>query len=132
MTAWAFLADLTVAIHALFVLFVVGGQMAVMAGWRKRWGWTRNFAFRVIHCAAITFVVITTLLGIPCPLTTLENNLRRLAGTGPYEISFIGYWLNRLLFYTAPDWVFTLAYSVFSLIVVITYVAYPPLRRKSQ
>lgn len=124
--AYEIVADITVVVHALFVLFVVGGQAAILAGWVRKWRWTRNFTFRVTHCAAIVFVVLATWFGVTCPLTTLENNLRRLAGSGTYEMSFIGYWLNRLIFYTAPEWVFTLMYTVFSCLVVITYVAYPP------
>jgi hypothetical protein len=41
-------------------------------------------------------------------------------------MSFIGYWLNRLMFYTAPEWVFTLVYTLFALLVVTTFVFYPP------
>ena len=124
------LADTTVTVHALFVLFVVGGQIAILAGWFKQWEWTRNFTFRITHCTAIIFVVLSAWFGILCPLTTLENHLRRLAGMGAYESSFIGYWLNRLLFYTAPAWVFILTYSVFGCITIITYIVYPPVDRR--
>lgn len=122
------LADVTVAVHALFVLFVVGGQLAILAGWLRKWDWTRSFAFRATHCAAIIFVVIATWFGMTCPLTTLENNLRHLAGTGTYDMSFIGYWLDRLLFYTAQEWVFILIYTAFGCLVIIMYIAYPPRR----
>ncbi|MDH4101105.1 MAG: DUF2784 domain-containing protein [Nitrospirota bacterium] len=124
------LADLTVALHALFVLFVVGGQALILTGWLRKWHWVRSLTFRLLHCAAILFVVISTWLGMICPLTTLENYLRRLAGTGAYEMSFIGYWLNRLLFYRAPDWAFILIYTVFGGLVVITYIVYPPQRNR--
>jgi hypothetical protein len=125
---YALAADVVVTIHAIFVAFVVGGQTAILIGWIKRWSWTRRLAFRVAHLAAIGFVVLESWFDIPCSLTILENRFRVLAGAELYEISFIGYWLDRLLFYPAPGWVFTLIYSVFGTLAVTTFLAYPPRR----
>ncbi len=125
---YAWLADATVALHASFVLFVVGGQLLILLGWLGKWAWVRNPIFRISHLAAILFVVLEAWLGVNCPLTLLENRLRELAGQGVYELSFIGYWLNRILFYSAPEWVFTSLYSGFGLLVVVTFIIYPPRR----
>ncbi|MBI3606767.1 MAG: DUF2784 domain-containing protein [Nitrospirae bacterium] len=125
---YALAADAVVTIHAVFVAFVIGGQAAILIGWVKRWNWTRHLVFRIAHLAAIGFVVLESWFDIPCSLTLLENRFRVLAGAEPYEISFIGYWLDRLLFYTAPAWAFTLIYSLFGALVVITFLAYPPRR----
>ncbi len=122
----ALLADLVVFIHALFVLFVVAGQALILTGWFFNWLCTRNPVFRVAHLTAIGFVVAEAWFGIMCPLTTLEHELRNSAGQTVYETSFVGYWLHRLLFYTAPEWVFTLVYTLFALLVVTTFVFYPP------
>ena len=122
----ALLADIVVLIHALFVLFVVAGQLLILAGWLLKWNWTRNPAFRIAHLAAIGFVVAEAWLGIVCPLTTLEMELRASAGQSVHEMSFIGFWLHRLLFYTAPEWVFTLIYTLFALLVAATFIFYPP------
>ena len=122
----ALLADIVVLIHALFVLFVVAGQLLILAGWLLEWNWTRNPAFRIAHLAAIGFVVAEAWLGIVCPLTTLEMELRASAGQSVHEMSFIGFWLHRLLFYTAPEWVFTLIYTLFALLVAATFIFYPP------
>jgi len=68
-----------------------------------------------------------------CPLTTLEMALRLRAGSGVYEGSFIQHWLQRLLYYEAPGWVFALAYTLFGLLVVIAWWYFPPtLRRRSR
>ncbi len=131
-SGYGFLADAIVLIHALFVLFVVGGQILILAGWVGGWAWTRNRVLRIAHLAAIGFVVLETWLGIVCPLTLLENNLRSLAGQERYEMSFIGYWLNQLLFFSFPAWVFTLLYSLFFLLVAITYFLYPPQWRRTR
>ena len=122
----ALLADLVVFIHALFVLFVTAGQVFILTGWLFSWRWTRNAGFRIAHLAAIGFVVAEAWFGILCPLTTLEYELRNRAGQTLHEMSFVGYWLDRLLFYTAPEWVFTLVYTLFALLVIATFVFYPP------
>ena len=125
---YAWLADATVTLHASFVFFVVGGQLLILLGWLSNWHWTRNLIFRVAHLSAILFVILEAWLGVNCPLTILENRLREMAGQAGYELSFIGYWLNRILFYSAPEWVFTSIYSGFGLLVVLTFIVYPPRR----
>lgn len=125
---YAFAADAVATIHTLFVAFIVGGQAAILIGWIKHWNWTRHPVFRVAHLAAVGLVVLESWFDIPCSLTLLENRLRVLAGADRYEISFIGYWLDHLLFYTAPAWVFTLIYSLFGTLAVVTLLAYPPRR----
>ena len=97
-----------------------------LIGWIKKWGWTKNAIFRYLHLAAIGYVVLEALFGIRCPLTVLEFHLRHLAGEANHGTSFIGYWVHYFLFYTAPDWVFILIYSVFGILVLLTFLLYPP------
>lgn len=126
---WLVLADLTLVIHAAYVLFVVGGQMAIVVGWGLGWLWTRHLAFRLLHLVAIGFVMLEAWLGVTCPLTVVENLLRAKAGAAAYEGSFIGHWLARLIFYSAPEWVFTFFYTAFAALVLVTWLVYPPRRK---
>jgi len=123
-------ADVIGIAHALFVLFVVGGQALILAGWGLGWRWTRNVAFRIAHLAAIGFVVVQQWLGAMCPLTAWESELRRQAGAQGYQAGFIADWLDRLLYYSAPGWAFTLVYTLFAALVVGTFVFYKPQRRR--
>ena len=125
------LADLVLATHLAFVLFMLGGQAAILAGWSLGWGWTRNRWFRGLHLAGILLVVVQSWLGAVCPLTGLEHRLRVLGGGPGYERGFISDWLARLLFYSAPDWVFVVVYSLFGLLVLVSFIAYPPRVRNS-
>jgi hypothetical protein len=59
-------------------------------------------------------------------LTTLEMALRRRAGDATYAGSFIAHWLEQLLYYQAPPWVFVIAYSAFALLVVGAWWRVPP------
>ncbi len=119
-------ADLTLALHAAFIAFVVGGQGFVLAGWLRGWGWTRRRGFRLAHLGAIGFVVAQTWLGLLCPLTVLESRLRALGGGSPYSSTFIGHWLQRLIYFDVSAWVFTALYTTFGALVVVSYLAYPP------
>ena len=120
------LADLVLLLHVAVVLFVVGGLVLVVAGNVVSWNWVNRLSFRLLHLAAIGTVVAQSWFGLTCPLTTLESWLRLQAGAEAYESSFIEHWLHQLLFYEAPSWVFTLAYSVFGLLVAASWWVFPP------
>ena len=90
------------------------------------WGWIRNSWFRLIHLIGIGVVVAQAWLGIVCPLTTLEMWLREQAGQVHYEGSFMQHWLQRLLYYDAPAWVFVAAYSAFGVLVFVAWLRFPP------
>lgn len=124
-------ADLTLIAHAAFIVFVVAGQGLILAGWMLGWRWPRNLIFRVVHAGAIALVVLESWFGVVCPLTWLEFQLRAAAGSPVAAESFVGYWLQRLVFYDAPPWVFTLVYTAFAAMVAATLVFYPPNRRGS-
>lgn len=106
-----FLADLVLITHVLFVLFIVIGMIATYLGYYLNWHWIRNRQFRIIHVLAISVVVVQSLTGAVCPLTLWEMELRENAGVTTYSGSFIQYWLHRFLYYSAPEWVFTVVYA---------------------
>ena len=122
-------ADVVLAAHAALVVFVVGGQVLILAGWMLGWRWPRNLAFRLAHAGVIALMVLESWLGVTCPLTWIEFRLRAAAGSPPAAESFIGHWLQRLIFYDAPSWAFTLVYTSFAAVVAATLVFYPPRRR---
>jgi hypothetical protein len=122
------LADAVLVLHVGVVLFVVGGLAAILAGNRLRWGWVNRWGFRLAHLAAIGVIVAQAWLGQLCPLTTLEAWLRTQAGAPAYQGSFIEHWLQRLIYFDAPAWAFTLAYTAFAALVVLAWRKYPPRR----
>lgn len=119
------LADIVLAIHFLFVLFVTVGLLAVWVGAALGWDWVHNLRFRIAHLAAIFFVAAESLAGIACPLTTWEDLLRQAeAGQG----SFMQRWIGRLLYYNLPEWMFTVAYVLFALLVLASFLLIRPHR----
>jgi polyferredoxin len=124
-----FAADAVLVVHFATVLFVIGGLVLIVVGNRVGWRWVNALWFRLLHLATITIVVAEAWLGITCPLTTLELWLRAQADAdiaAHQGSSFVGYWLQRLLFYAAPPWVFVLTYTVFGALVVAVWFRFPP------
>jgi len=123
------LADLVLLVHFAIVLFVIGGLLLIFVGNLRQWLWVNHFWFRCLHLVAIGVIVLQAWLGQYCALTVLESWLRRQAGADTYSRSFIEHWVQELLYYQAPFWVFALAYTVFGLLVAFAWRAYPPQRK---
>ena len=119
------LADALLVFHFLIVVFIVGGLILVWIGAPAGWAWIRNPWFRYLHLAAIVFVAAEAVLGYACPLTVWEDMLR--GGVRPE--SFVGRWVRKLLFYQAPEWVFTTIYAAWAGLTLLTLRLVPPARR---
>ncbi len=121
-------ADALLILHTMLVGFVILGLVATFAGHFLQWRWVRNFWFRLSHLAVIAVVVLQSWLGVLCPLTSWEMALRAKAGEAGYEGSFIQHWLQSILYYSAPDWVFIVAYTVFGALVLASWFVVRPER----
>jgi hypothetical protein len=82
------LAGAVVAVHLAFVLFVALGGLLV-------WRW-RRLAWA--HLPAVAWGVWIELSGGVCPLTPLENHLRRVGGETAYGGDFVGHYLLPMLY----------------------------------
>lgn len=114
-------ADLILLGHVLFVAFVVLGLALILIGKPLGWSWVRNPWFRLAHLAAISIVALQSWFGRICPLTTWEMALRARSGEDTYAGSFITHWLESLLYFQAPEWVFTVCYTAFAAIVIASW-----------
>lgn len=85
---YRFAADLTLLIHALFVLFVLLGGLLCLH--HRRWA--------LLHLPALLWGIWVEWSGWLCPLTPLENHFRRLAGEAGYPGGFIAYYLQPILY----------------------------------
>jgi len=130
MNCYALLADLVVFVHLLYVSFAVGGELIIVVGWIFKWCWVRNRAFRITHLCAVVLVAIEALSGILCPLTEWEYNLRIKAGQHvESDMTFVARLIRKIIFYDFPDWVFTLMYVGFAVLVVLTFFLVRPKRK---
>ena len=124
------MADVLLVVHFLIAAFIVGGLLLVWVGAALGWRWVRDPWFRYLLLGAIAFVAAEALLGVMCPLTVLEDMLR---GRVPAE-SFTSRWIGALLYYRAPEWVFTVAYLAWTTATLLTLRWVPPraLRRAAR
>jgi Protein of Unknown function (DUF2784) len=76
--SYALQADLVLILHLVYVGFVLLGQIAILIGACLRWLWVRNPWFRWLHLLAMGIVVFEVLVGITCPLSIWERDLREL------------------------------------------------------
>jgi polyferredoxin len=120
----AALADVVLVIHAAFVLFVVGGLVAIWIGVARGSRFAFSPWFRGAHLGAIAFVVVEALFGYMCPLTIWEDALRGEVS----EKGFIQRWIHAWLYWDWPGWVFTAIYVAFGALVTWTWVRFPPRR----
>jgi hypothetical protein len=120
-TIYLLAADTILLLHALFVAFVVFGLLLIFIGRFYGWQWIRNPWLRSVHLLSIAFVVVEAWLGVLCPLTTLEMALRERAGEAVYGGSFIAHWLGELMYYQFPWWLFVLGYTIFGVIVFLSW-----------
>jgi hypothetical protein len=84
------LADVVVGLHLLFVLFVIAGGFLVL-----RWRW-----LMLLHLPAAAWGALIEFQGWICPLTPLENWLRRRGGQAGYGGDFVEHYLLPVLYPT--------------------------------
>ena len=121
-------ADTILLVHAMFVSFVVVGLVLILICKVFTWSWVKNPWFRITHLASICLVVVQSWLGALCPLTTWEMALRSKAGEVVYTGSFLSHWLEYLLYYQAPAWVFIVCYTTFGVMVMASWYWVRPRR----
>jgi hypothetical protein len=120
------MADVLLVVHFLIAAFIVLGLAAVWLGAALGWRWVRNPWFRYLHLGAIAFVAAEAVLGIACPLTVWEDLLRGGRSMHAGAESFVARWLRALLFYQAPEWLFTAAYLAWATATLVTLRLVPP------
>jgi hypothetical protein len=121
-------ADAVLVIHAAFVAFVVLLLPGIFLGGLLGWRWVRWLWLRVSHLVAIGIVTVQAWAGVICPLTTLEMWLAERGQRATYSGSFIQHWLQQLLYWDLPGWVFVATYTGFALLVIAAWYCVPPTR----
>ncbi len=81
-------ADLVVLLHFAFILFVLLGGLLVLRWPRFAW----------LHLPAVAWGILIEWAGWICPLTPLENFLRRAAGEAGYTRSFVEHYLLPIIY----------------------------------
>jgi hypothetical protein len=113
-------ADLLVALHFAFVLFVLLGALLVVR-WPK---------LVYLHLPAAVWGIWIEFSGRICPLTPLENALRRRAGESGYSGGFIEHYILPVLYPSGLTRGFQLALGLVVLAINVAIYGYLLLRRR--
>jgi hypothetical protein len=82
------LADFVLLFHLGFILFVVLGGLFALRWRRVTW----------LHLPAAFWGIYIQFTGAICPLTPLENELRRMGGQAGYSGGFIEHYLLSIIY----------------------------------
>ncbi|EQD76007.1 hypothetical protein B1B_01979, partial [mine drainage metagenome] len=113
-------------LHLGIIVFNIGGLIVIPWGGVRGWSWVRNFWLRLAHLVALSVVAIQALLGRACFLTIWQAELSTRAEARGHTPPLIAHWINQLIFWPIPLWVFTLLYIVVWVYTVALWWRFPP------
>lgn len=108
------LADAVVALHLAVVAFIVAGGILA-------WRWPR---VALLHLPFAAWGVAIEIGGWVCPLTPLENRLRRLGGQAGYTGGFVEHYVLPVLY---PGIGARTALALAALVLLANVLVYAPL-----
>ena len=121
------IADIVLMFHFTIVIFITFGFFLIPIGYKSNWIWVKNFKLRIFHCGMMLCITLEALLGITCPLTSIENNLRGIDKT----TSFISYWINQIIYWDLPSQFFIILYCAVLIWTFLLWKFFPPINKNS-
>ena len=101
------LAEAILAAHLAIILFTLFGLIAVPLGAVWRWRFVRVRWWRLLHLVSLAAVAAQAVLGRACFLTIWQAALT--GATGSPTPLIVG-WVNRVIYWPLPLWVFAALY----------------------
>jgi hypothetical protein len=121
----AALGDAILVVHFGIIVFNIAGLVVIPLGAALGWRFVRIAWLRLLHLGILIIVAGQALLGRACILAIWQNELTR--NTAAPEPIF--QWLDGLIYWNFPIWMFAIFYSVIVLYVVALTVFVPFGRR---
>jgi Protein of Unknown function (DUF2784) len=101
-------AEIILAAHVAIILFNLFGLVAVPIGAAYGWRFVHVRWWRVLHLGSIAIVALQAALGRACLLTLWQAEAEGVATPPPLIMG----WVDRLIFWPLPLWVFAVFYIV--------------------
>jgi hypothetical protein len=124
------LATAVLVFHLFVVAFNLFGMVVIPLGAWRGWAFVRVFWWRALHLAILALVALQAVLGQACFLTVWQGELLRRAGESAADAPFIARFVNSLLFWPLPLWVFAIAYVAVCAYALALWWLVPPARRR--
>jgi hypothetical protein len=115
------LAELVLTLHLAVIGFNILGLVIIPLGAWRGWAFVRVRFWRVLHLLSFAVVALQALLGRACFLTDWEAAL-----TGGSRQPLIMRWVNSVIFWPLPMWVFEALYVLLFGYVLALYWLIPP------
>jgi Protein of Unknown function (DUF2784) len=113
-------AALVLGLHLLVIAFNIAGLILIPLGARLGWRFVRNPTLRYLHLASLGITALQAALGQACFLTIWEASLLdRPDAPQPMIMA----WVNSLIYWPLPIWVFAIAYGLaFAFVVALLWL----------
>ena len=111
-------AIVVLALHLAIIAFNVAGCVLIPVGAWRGWRWVRGLWWRLAHLLSLAAVAVQAMLGRACFLTIWQGDLSSTAHVQP----LIAGWMNRLIYWPLPLWVFAVAYVVVFVYVIALWI----------
>ena len=111
------MSEIVLTVHLIIVVFFIAG-FPIGLSWNHP-------MFRYVHASSLGGITLLMVMGIPCPLTLLEEALRIQS----YEGSFIATWLNRILYLEWFDPSHVLVANLLFTVLVLSSFWWHPVRK---
>ena len=118
------LSQAILAVHLAVIAFNVLGLAVIPLGAALDLRWVRVRWWRALHLASWAVVAVQAILGRACFLTIWQD---RLTGSAPAP-PLIERWVERLIYWPLPIWVFGAIYLVLFAMVIALWRIVPPRR----
>jgi hypothetical protein len=119
------LASAVLAVHLAVIAFNLFGLVAIPLGGALGWRFVRERGWRLVHLGLLAVVAVQAIAGRACFLTTLQDALSGVGGrTTPLIMGFV----NRIIYWPLPMWVFTAIYVVVLVYALALWWIVPPRR----
>jgi hypothetical protein len=114
-------------VHLAVIAFNVLGLVAIPLGAARDWAWVRVRWWRALHVISWAVVALQAALGRACFLTVWQDTATGAGASPPLIMRFV----NSLIYWPLPIWVFGAIYIVLFAAVIWLWWKVPPRRRSA-
>jgi Protein of Unknown function (DUF2784) len=119
-------AEAILALHLMIIAFNIAGLIIIPIGAWLGWRLVRVAWLRLLHLAMLAVVAAQALAGRACILTVWQNSL---TGNRQVPQPMIMHWVDQVIYWSLPMWVFAALYGAVFLYVLGLSVLVPFWRR---
>ncbi|MGN6788255.1 MAG: DUF2784 family protein [Rhodanobacteraceae bacterium] len=115
-------ATFVLALHLAVIVFNVAGCLLIPVGAWRGGQWVREFWWRLAHLLSLAVVAAQALSGRACFLTIWQGDISGTSHVQP----LIASWIDRVIYWSLPLWVFAVAYAVVFVYVIVLWIVVRP------